>query len=185
LHILEITIAAADLLRQATTMTWTSFEVLFRDLVTVVLNGNPSLVSHLLRDDRSRQVLDLRRMDTEILAAPGFDLKDKMGDIIGSHDAFTRLETMRTMFAALCPTEKSVAQLLNDPALWLLAQRRHLIVHRRGIVDLQYLEKTGESKPKGSLLALTPAEVVEQLLLVQRVGLAVTRAFNDLVRAAA
>lgn len=29
--------------------------------------------------------------------------------------------------------------------MWLLSQRRHLIVHRRGIVDAQYLAKTGDS----------------------------------------
>jgi hypothetical protein len=117
LHIPEITAAAADLLRQATSMTWTAFEVLFRDLVTTALNANPSLVPILLRDDRARQLLDLKRIDTEVIVAHGFDLKQRMGNIIGSHDALTRLDTMRVLFRALCPKEVTVAQTLGDRQL--------------------------------------------------------------------
>ena len=181
LHLDEITTAAADLLRQATSMTWTSLEILFRDLVTVVLNANPSLVPLLLRDDRARQILDLKRIDTEVLVDHGFDLKGKMGNIIGSHDALARLDTMRVLFRAFCPEEAAVSQMLDERELWLLAQQRHLIVHRRGIVDAQYLDNTGDSRQKGSLLAFTPTEVVEQILLVQRVGLGVARALSGLL----
>ena len=181
LHIAEITTASADLLRQATSMTWTAFEVLFRDSVTTALNTNPTLVPVLLRDDRARQVLDLKRIDTEVIVGHGFDLKQRMGNIIGSHGALTRLDTMKITLRAMCPTKPAVARMLDDRQLWLLARQRHLIVHRRGIVDSLYVENTGDNRPIGSLLTLAPSEVVQQVLLVQGVGLAITRALGELV----
>lgn len=182
LHLPEVTTAAADLLRQAASMTWTTLEVLFRDLVTAILNGHPSLVSLILQDERARRILDLKRIDTEVLVSHGFDLRGKVGTIIASHNAFARLDTVRVVFGALCPSEVAVARMLDDRQLWLLVQQRHLIVHRRGIVDVQYVENGGDARPLGSLLTLTPPEVVEQLILAQRVGLGIARGFSALVQ---
>ena len=47
--------------------------------------------------------------------------------------------------------------------LWLLFQRRNLIVHRRGIVDHQYNEKTGETLSLGSQLWPAPYDVENYL----------------------
>ena len=49
-------------------------------------------------------------------------------------------------------------QALSDRDLWLLFQRRHLIVHRRGIVDSAYIAATGEDLLVGTEMSITPRD---------------------------
>lgn len=67
---------------------------------------------------------------------------------------------------------------LRNPKLWLLQQRRHLIVHRRGVVDKQYLEKTGEKLNVGEQLLPTPAEIEEYFKDACDAAIALIKATN-------
>jgi hypothetical protein len=67
---------------------------------------------------------------------------------------------------------------LRNPRLWLLQQRRHLIVHRRGVVDKQYLENTGEKIKVGEQLTPTPTEIEEYVRHVCDAALALVKAAN-------
>jgi hypothetical protein len=60
---------------------------------------------------------------------------------------------------------------LSDHELWLLAQRRHLIVHRRGIVDNRYLESTGEKLVPGSQISISPSDIERGLDIVCSAGI--------------
>ena len=48
---------------------------------------------------------------------------------------------------------------LKDLELWELYNRRHLIVHRLGIVDEKYVKETGSKLPIGSEIMVTPLEL--------------------------
>jgi hypothetical protein len=51
-----------------------------------------------------------------------------------------------------------------------LFQRRHLIVHRRGRVDAQYLESTKEALAPGTKLEITFKELIEYMTIVRDAG---------------
>jgi hypothetical protein len=67
---------------------------------------------------------------------------------------------------------------LRNPKLGLLQQRRHLIVHRRGVIDKQYLEKTGEKLNIGEQLSPTPAQIEEHFKDACDAALALVKAAN-------
>ena len=56
---------------------------------------------------------------------------------------------------------------LEQNKLIILMERRHKIVHKAGIVDKIYLNKTGEAFTIGSKINLTPVYVAESLRLVR------------------
>ena len=51
---------------------------------------------------------------------------------------------MCDIYSALFPKAVELHMVLADPRLRNLHQKRNLIVHKRGIVDQQYLESTGD-----------------------------------------
>ena len=60
---------------------------------------------------------------------------------------------------------------MRSPDLWMLNQRRHLIVHRRGIVDEAYLGKTSDSAPLGLPLQPTSKELESYITAVERASI--------------
>jgi hypothetical protein len=55
----------------------------------------------------------------------------------------------------LFPTDATVTARLGRP-LDIPAARRHLLVHRAGVVDQKYLTQSKESLPLGNTLTVTP-----------------------------
>ena len=64
-------------------------------------------------------------------------------------------------------------KLLADRRLWDLCQKRNLIVHRRGLIDQQYLKSMGDDSPIGAELWITPDEIEELLGVVLSIGTSV------------
>jgi hypothetical protein len=62
---------------------------------------------------------------------------------------------------------------VGKPELFKLAQRRHLIVHRRGSVDAGYLQKTGDNYQVGDTLKLTSEYIYQAIYLVRDVGISI------------
>ena len=59
---------------------------------------------------------------------------------------------------------------IEDRRLWTIAQRRHLIVHRRAVVDNDFLKNTGEQLALGEKLRVSPAELEDSLTVIRDVG---------------
>jgi hypothetical protein len=59
---------------------------------------------------------------------------------------------------------------LEQKEMWVLNQRRHLIVHRRGIVDASYIANTGDALALGAELTISPNELERYLTLVADTG---------------
>ena len=73
---------------------------------------------------------------------------------------------IKDVLDAIFPKETELRDCLSDPDIWLLWQRRHLIVHRRGIVDQSYLAKTSDVPQLGSRLSVSSGYVEASLLRV-------------------
>lgn len=99
------------------------------------------------------------KFELETLAAYDFDLSKSLGTILSQYENLNDLPGIKDVYLALFPGRPTLVASLSDPSLWLLFQRRNLIVHRRGIVDGQYRDKTGDDKPIGERLLVVPREV--------------------------
>lgn len=104
-----------------------------------------------------------------------FDLSKSMGDALLADQSITSLQTMRDVFAIAAPADAASTATLNDKESWLVAQRRHIVVHKRGIVDRAYCEQTNDPRNRdvGKPLLITADDVEAAMKIVVKTGSAV------------
>lgn len=155
----SLKIAAKELTQQGIILIWFAFEVLCRDLFELELNNDPAKVILFSSDASLRKRFELEKYSLETLAQYGFDLSNKMGTVLVAQRDLSDLPTIKAVLSALFSSSAALTNNLNDPDLWLLFQRRHLFVHRRGIVDQSYLNNTNDLAALGSTLKIGPDDV--------------------------
>lgn len=169
---------SSELLRQAVSSIWASFEVFAGDTITAVVNDDPTLAMPLLSSPRLKKLFNGQQGITmEVLAAHGFNLSDKLGDVLFSTRRLDALSNIREVFAVLSGNCENIGRSLRDERLWLLNQRRHLIVHRRGVVDADYLAQTSDRVAVGSRLQVHSEDIESYLEVVRDAAVAVLAAF--------
>lgn len=165
----EFSASADELLRQVLVMGWGAFETLANDVVRRLLNAKPKLVRHLISERPYKDVLTSRSL-LEALEASNFDLRGSVGDIVLDLLPLDGLEKIKSaMGATLRSNELDMA--LNEAAIWLIAQQRNLIVHRRGIVDTKYRSSTGDDRwAIGDMITFSAGNVYHDLEVMRDVG---------------
>jgi hypothetical protein len=93
-----------------------------------------------------------------------------MGDIIFEDRHLDSLPLIRDFLNTLFPEAAELRSRLGDNRLWILWQRRHLIVHRRGIVDISYIQKTGDKAAIDTRIALTGYDLDDSFALARDVA---------------
>jgi hypothetical protein len=169
--------AAKELLTQTLVMVWGALEVLISDVVKCMLNLNPSLALKLVTSDPAKRHFR-REVAIEDLAGHGFDLNRSMGDVLFADKHLDNLPGMKDVLSTLLPKADHLHSALAANELWILWQRRHLIVHRRGVVDSQFIANTGASEVVGSRLAVTSKDVDEALGKVEEIAIALLAALQ-------
>jgi hypothetical protein len=162
--------AARELICQGLLLIWGAFEVLARDLFIELLNRHPVRIEMFLNNPSSRKRFGLDKIDWTTLNNFGFDLSKNVGTIVTERIDLDDILTIKDAYSAIFPSAIDLGKCLSDRRLWILFQKRNLIVHRRGIIDQQYIEKIGESIPIGSKLIVTPAEVEDYLFATTSAG---------------
>jgi len=155
--------AARELTRQGIVLVWSAVEVLARDAFVFLLNRRPVLAEQLLEQQANRKRFSVDRVDWQTLAAYGYDLSENLGTLLISKADLTNVPAIRDAYGALFPRATELGRKLADRRLWDLCQKRNLIVHRRGIVDQQYLANTGDTLPLRADLWVSPSEVEDLL----------------------
>jgi hypothetical protein len=95
-----------------------------------------------------------RQVSIGLLAKYGFDLRDKLGTILAEKYDFTGTEGIRVAYAAAFGKEQRIESALSATPLRRLEAIRHLIAHRAGLVDEEFIRRTGETHPIGVPLPL-------------------------------
>jgi hypothetical protein len=175
-----ICVAARTLLEQSLVLTWGALEALSSDLFITVLNAAPRLTTNLLKDEKSKKRFQTRDF-LRIIEEHGFDLSSKMGEVLTTLGRMDDLETIKTVFEALLPEDRRVREALGNGELRILYQRRNLIVHRGGIIDRHFLERTGEQLQLGTKLIVTSGDLSKCLEMVRDVGLEITLGMANLL----
>lgn len=169
--------SARNLINQATLLTWSAFEVLFRDFFIVFYNSNFNKIESILKDNSLKQRFNIKNIPFEKLMEYNFDLSQNMGDVLIENYDFSNLEVIRTVAAVMFDDENLIKMFKND-VLWELYQRRNLIVHRGGISDKKYLEKTADDLGLGEKLYISPTELLNYLILIKQTGIAMFKAHS-------
>ncbi len=162
--------AARELTRQGVVLVWSAVEVLARDCFIYLLNRHPALAERLLSEQANRKRFSVERIDWQTLASYGYDLSQNLGAFLISKADLTNVPAIRDAYGALFPAASDLGKKLGDRRLWALCQKRNLIVHRRGIVDQQYLTSTGDTLPIGGDLWVSPHEVEDLLDAALQIG---------------
>jgi hypothetical protein len=161
--------AADELLRQGVVLAWSALEILSRDLFEGILNANPKRALSVIQSPAAKQRLQ-SKFTLEELASAGFDLSSSLGSLLSTQQDFSDIRTIKAVMLPALNAEPDVETALGDRVLWILCQQRHLIVHRRGVVDGRYLESTGETRKIGERLVVTPDDLDQQLDKVVNAG---------------
>jgi hypothetical protein len=166
----EFTDGASELLRQCSVLSWSALEVLAQDTFVELLNTKPSLTMRLCADEATKKLFQLKAVGIETLVEHEFDLSHRMGHILIRLRAIDSIPMMRSTFSALLPNAEKLREAFADTTLWTLNQRRNLIVHKRGVIDQEYLDRTGEDLGLGSQLVIMVPDLEEYLRAVIVVG---------------
>jgi hypothetical protein len=137
--------AARELTRQGVVLTWSAVEVLARDSFVCLLDRHPRFSEVLLADVANRKRFAVDRVDWQTLSSYGFDMSRSLGRFLISRADLKSVPAIRAAYQALFPAAPTLHQALADKCLWDLSHKRHLLVHRRGVVDSEYLAATGDS----------------------------------------
>lgn len=167
--------AAQELIQQGLVLVWSAFEVFCRDTFETILNEDPAKVRALINDPTTRKRFEAERLPLDTLVQYGFDLSARLGSVLVGQQEFSDLQTIKAVFAVLFPGNTELTQALAQRDLWTLYQRRHLVVHRRGVVDQAYIDATGETVAIGTRLVVSPRAFEAALSVVVSAGTAVAR----------
>jgi hypothetical protein len=149
--------ALNELLAQGTVLTWSSLEVFFREFLRVCLNTVPALRLRLAKAKKLRKDYGIEAFGWSELIEADFDLRNCLGDIVMRRFDIKSIDTAKSVFEILFAGVTPVHVAIADPQLEVLAARRHLIVHRRRVVDQKYLDATLENAQVGARLRIEPA----------------------------
>lgn len=152
------------LLHQACLLIWSAIETFSKQVFIAALNQRPALFSEICK---SQEIKDRFNISSStwftLLQKHDFDLNGKLGTIVAADRDFSSPKLLEVLFPAMFNTISTmgfpVAESQNT-ILRTLGQRRHLIAHRCGIVDVDYLEKTKDlTQTAGQLLRLQGRDV--------------------------
>jgi len=178
----ELALAMNEILRQGVVLVWGALEVLAQDLFVLLLNVNPKLVSDLIADDNTRRLSQLKAIPLETVAMYDYELSHKMGDILARSYKVDDGASMRTVFGVLFKGDERLQVALGERGLWMLNQLRHIIVHRRGIVDAEYIAKTGDGVELGTEIQIKPDDLERYFEFVTDAGIGMLHAAHTHVK---
>lgn len=161
---------ADELLRQSTILCWGALEVLVSDTFVAMVNSKPDIAGSLFRDARTRKYYQARDFGAA-LEEHNYDLSSCMGEVLIDQHRLDDVESIRNALDVLFPSSSSLRTVLCHDKLWRFSQDRNLIVHRRGLIDRQYVAQTGSDCGLGTRLRIRPRLFEEYLTYVQLVGI--------------
>jgi hypothetical protein len=137
---------------------WSALECALKDAWTEAVNFLPLPFGHRsllhIPTEATPDGITSKQVSVGLLAKHGFDLRDKLGTILAEKYDFTGAEGVRNAYAAAFGKEHAIEAALSAIPLRRLEAIRHLIAHRAGLVDSEFLRRTGETHPIGMPLPL-------------------------------
>ena len=156
--------------QQAVILLWSAYETFSRDIFIAVLNGQPKLYNKLIKSSLKDKFNSSQIFSFSGLEKYDFTLEGKLGIAIADGKDFSSPGLLRSLFTLLLPSGEFMQQMsiaLESQDLWRLGHRRHLIAHRSGVIDENYLRQTGDNgQATGTQLIVQGWEIDKAMLEV-------------------
>lgn len=159
---------------------WTSYEVLTADLWEELVNSSIK-AAHNVCNTETGQEVDSKKINLNELFKYKLDLSNHMGSLLKRRFDFTSTNGINLAFDACFGdrekgskqerAEKEKARKLACKALSDVEQMRHLILHKGGLVDHSFIEKTQANYEIGDRLKLTSYDLGKGIDEVFKKGL--------------
>lgn len=169
--------AAFELLVQTLISAWTVFESSVRTFIIDWINADPRRSNPVLASPDLKPYFGKQAVDIAVINDHAFDLTSSMGDILFRERRLDNLNVIRSVLEALFNNSDVRGALAED--MWMLNQRRHLFVHRRGLVDVEYLGRTNDTALVGEKLSVTSSDVEHYIRAVQYAFVAIASAADN------
>lgn len=159
---------------QACILFWSALENLSKDVFILILNRKPKLYSKIVNNNFLKDKLGLSQGIWEkLLEEHDYDLNGKLGYIIANNKDFSMPKLLQEVFGVILneyvDAPDAIDSFFKSDDLWLLGQRRHLIAHKCGIVDQEYMNKTNDLKQTiGEPLVLRGDDIENARIIVGR-----------------
>ena len=148
-------------------LAWTAFECVAGDGWETALNESAIGLGHQAFMHLSTSGVDegisARNVPVGLLAKHGFDLRKKLGTVLKAKFDFTSVAGIRDAHKAAFGDREALTRTLGDPKLSRLEATRHLIVHRSGVVDEEYIRRTNSTLSIGQALPLEEGEIADMV----------------------
>lgn len=171
------------LMHQAILLIWSAFESYCKEVFILSLNERSQLYLTLLAHSELKDYFAVSQSAwLTLLEAHSFNLNGKLGTIVGSSRDFSSPQLLRNLFSKLYlglpgeqkELEAALHKFVHDDELWKLGLRRHLIAHRCGIIDKEYLNKSGDqSQTQGTLLKLRGRDIAQGMGIVAQCAICI------------
>ena len=124
--------------------------------------GQPTF--NLLPDDSKESEVSSKTIQVGLAAKFGFDLRTHLGTILSERYDFTSVGGIKKAYKTAFQSIDTLNKNLDNPVLFKLEQTRNLLVHRAGIIDDAYKNKTRCPQSCGEELAVSDAEFEEFII---------------------
>jgi hypothetical protein len=171
--------AAKELRYQTVVAIWSSIEVLLKDQLIEIINWKPELAKRLTTDEIAKKRFEMPKLTFDELEERNFNFQNCMGDLLVRQRDASDLLTLKAAVGAIWG-KGDLFSALESSEIRLLNLQRHLIVHRRGIVDEKYLSLSGDQAQKGASVAIPPSSIVNFYRAAAKVGKVACEAFLEL-----
>lgn len=155
---------------------WTLFEITAAKLWEHILNtgfdniGKDAL-SRFSKKGMTSVEDDIRGkyIKLDYLEKFNYNIRDNVGSILRHYFDFSCLAGITDAYSLAFPRSTTIEKTLRSETLNILAESRHLIVHKAGIIDERYKRITGTSQKVGTKLEIDKRHTELYITLVVQV----------------
>lgn len=169
--------------------TWCSFEVLMKDLWEAALNmGGKQIRKNILgsitRSPRAQsdRFMQGKYLSLDYLAKFDYNLSSSLGRALSYKFDFSSPYGIKEAYLCTFPRSVTIKEALQNKALVELEARRSVIVHRAGVLDNEFCNKTGTKRREiGKKLELSSEDVYQFGNAVIDIGLKIMKAVSSII----
>jgi len=166
--------AIHEIINQGYLQIWSTFEVFLRDYIESFLNSKPEKCAAVIQSDTLKKRYDLRRIPYEYIESNMYDIKNKIGSLIVNTYDCSDLLVVKEIIKKMVNTIEN-SDFIDDNELWIFFQTRHLLIHKRGIVDSSFIRKTGSGNAVGSKIIISPKQFYKAIELSIKTAISLVR----------
>lgn len=156
---------ALELIAQGYLQSWSSFEVFLRDYIELSLNQHPENCTKVINSDVLKKRVDLKKIPYEFLETNKFNLSNRLGSLVTDTYDCSDLLVAKEIIKKIKDKEE-ISKVLDNKELWQFFQTRHLLIHKRGIVDQSFIDKSGIKMQIGEKVVIKSSQLGNTLNLI-------------------